>query len=315
MTTEQAVWHEGERSLHRSLGVEDKMQRRGQIVIREYMPDQHRQFFEQLRFIVLSAVDTDGRVWPFVRTGPLGFITSPDPTKLIIASAPLAGEAEQLILDQGAKISVLGIEVETKRRNRMNGTISCNDSGQLHITVDQSFGNCPRYIHQRKGLNDAPPQSGHRRQSPKLEPIDRAQIRRADTLFIASRAPALTADRRAGVDVNHRGGLPGFVRILDANTLVIPDYDGNNFFNTYGNIMRDPRCGIQFPDFNNGDLLTLNGHGAIIDGDLAGRATYGSERYLKFKIETVRRAAAAFPLRYQLIETSKNPPEPPKATL
>lgn len=291
------------------------MQRRGQIVIRDHMPDQHRQFFEQLRFIVLGAVDADGRVWPFVRTGPLGFISSSHPTELIVASTPLAGEAERLILSEGAKISVLGIEVETKRRNRMNGTISRVDGSHLHITVDQSFGNCPRYIHLRKGLSDVPSQAGQCRQSLQLAPIDRDQIRRADTLFIASRAPDLTEDRRAGVDVNHRGGLPGFVRIPDDDTLVIPDYDGNNFFNTFGNIMRDPRCGLQFPDFESGDLLTLNGHGAIIDGDRAGLATYGSERYLKFKIEIVRRAAAAFPLRYQLIEASKNPPEPPKAAL
>lgn len=312
VTSAHDVWHEGERALHRSLGVEEKMQTRGQIVVRGYMPDQHREFFEKLQFIVLSAVDEDGQVWPFIRVGGSGFIQSPHPTTLVISSQPMLGEPEGLDLDVGAKISVLGIELETKRRNRMNGTISRRDDQQLYINVDQSFGNCPRYIHVRKRVATSPLLAGKRTQSRTFNAADVDQIRQADMLFIASRAPELTEDRRAGVDVNHRGGLPGFVRVLDDQTLIIPDYDGNKFFNTFGNIMRDTRCGLQFPDFQTGDLLTLNGHAEVIADDPTGVASYGSNRYLKFKTDTVRRAAGVFPLCYQLQDVSDNPPEPPR---
>ncbi|MEO9517879.1 MAG: pyridoxamine 5'-phosphate oxidase family protein [Paracoccaceae bacterium] len=312
MTPAHDVWHEGERALHRSLGVEEKMQTRGQIVVRGYMPDQHREFFEKLRFLVLSAVDKDGRVWPFMRFGGVGFIQSPDSTTLVVSSQPLPSEPDGLDLNEGAKISVLGIELETKRRNRMNGTISYRDHQQLHISVDQSFGNCPRYIHVRKRVKSASSLAEKLSQSKKFNAADFNKMRRADMLFIASRAPELTQDRRAGVDVNHRGGLPGFVRVLDDQTLIIPDYDGNKFFNTFGNIMRDPRCGIQFPDFQTGDLLTLNGHAEVIADDPTGMATYGSNRYLKFKAEILRRAVGAFALCYHLQDVSDNPPEPPR---
>jgi len=314
VTPARGVWHEGERSLHRSLGIEDKMQTRGQTVVRDHMPDQHREFFNKLRFIVMSAVDNEGRVWPFMRSGEVGFIVSPKSTELIVSSKPLPGEPEGLNLGEGAKVSVLGIELETKRRNRMNGTISKAVDTQLHITVDQSFGNCPRYIHVREHIEDTADQAADFTQSTSYTAANSDQIRRADMLFIASRSPDLTEDRRAGVDVNHRGGMPGFVRVLDDKTLIIPDYDGNNFFNTFGNIMLDPRCGIQFPDFLTGDILTLNGHADVISDDPDGVAAYGSNRYLKFEADTVRHATAAFPLVYHMKEASTNPPAPPRAT-
>lgn len=286
------------------------MQVRGQIVMRDHMPDQHREFFEQLRFVVLSAVDEKGQVWPFLRTGPAGFMTSPKATELIISSEPLPAEPKDLVLTEGAKISVLGIELETKRRNRMNGTITLVDARHLHIAVDQSFGNCPRYIHVREGLAGMTALTGGYTQAKTLSAADVDQIKNCDMLFIASRAPNLTQDPRAGVDVNHRGGRPGFVQVLDDRDLIIPDYDGNNFFNTFGNIMRDPRCGLQFPDLTTGDILTLIGRAEVVSKDPAAPSADGSNRYLKFRTEVVRRANAAFPMRYRLVETSRNPPEP-----
>ena len=74
-----------------------------------------------------------------------------------------------------------------------------------------------------------------------------------------------------GVDVSHRGGKPGFVRIDDDKTLTFPDFSGNYHFNTMGNILLNPLAGLLFIDFEQGDLLYLTCSGGFsrecIDAD------------------------------------------------
>lgn len=299
MKTPRDIWHEGEQHMHQAFGIKEKMQARGEIVVRDFMPDQHRQFFEMLPFVAFSALDAEGRVWPFIRSGGPGFIASPTPTELVVRSTSLPGESETLLLDAGAKISLVGIELETRRRNRLNGTITERSNDILKIAVDQSFGNCPRYIRPR-GLTAGPiPPLGDYSTHTSLRSNHINQIGRSESLYIASRSRIISPDRRAGVDVNHRGGEAGFVTVLNETELVIPDYDGNKFFNTFGNILRDPRCGILFPDYQTGALLTLNGIAEIVMHDSDGHHRFGAARYLRFHTESVRCAPCAFPLRYR----------------
>lgn len=295
--------------MHRALGIEEKMQARGAVIVRDAMPDQHRQFFADQRFVVLSALDRSGHPWPFLRSGPQGFMTSPISTELKISSVPFASEADNLCLGVGDKVSVLGIELETKRRNRMNGLILSHDGTNMTIGVDQSFGNCPRYIHTRQLVEVVSPQNNVTSDQ-QLSAMDITQIERADMLFIASRSPNIGEDRRAGVDVNHRGGQAGFIKVLNHHTLVIPDYDGNKFFNTIGNLLLDPRVTLLLADFNNGNLLTIVGHAEVLM-DVGEKADdFGADRVIKIAIDTVYRAEAAFPIRYSLETTSLDPPTP-----
>ena len=46
--------------------------------------------------------------------------------------------------------------------------------------------------------------------------------------------------------------------------LTIPDFAGNLYFNTLGNILLNPRCGLVFIDFENGDVLQIAGDGEVI---------------------------------------------------
>jgi hypothetical protein len=92
-------------------------------------------------------------------------------------------------------------------------------------------------------------------------------VRAAHTLFIASAARPGAGDHREGCDVSHRGGDPGFVGIEEnggQSRLWIPDYRGNNFFNTFGNILRHPFAGLAFPDFVRGEVLMLTGSAEVI---------------------------------------------------
>ena len=72
---------------------------------------------------------------------------------------------------------------------------------------------------------------------------DRAFIQRCPMFFIA------TADAHGQPDCSYKGGLPGFVRVLDDRTLAIPDYDGNGMYRTWGNVLVNPQVGLLFLDF------------------------------------------------------------------
>ncbi|AOY00494.1 pyridoxamine 5'-phosphate oxidase family protein [Jeongeupia sp. USM3] len=300
---EASPFHAGEQEVQRRVGVRDKVESIGRQVVRDHMPEQHREFFAQLPFIVVGAVDADGQPWATLLAGEPGFARSPDPRTLRLAARPVADDPLAAALYPGAAVGLLGIELETRRRNRMNGRLIEGDG--LSIAVEQSFGNCPQYIQRRDYRRvepDAtvpPPES-----ATALDPAAIAQIGAADTFFIATHfAEAGETSGRDGADVSHRGGKPGFVRV-DGDTLVWPDFIGNFHFNTLGNLLANPRAGLLFPDFASGDLLFVAGRGEIVwDGDEL-QAFAGAERLVRFRVERMLRLRGRLPLRWALQETS-----------
>lgn len=307
MVDDHSVWHKGERALHAKRGVEERLHQLGLRMIRDHMPDQHREFFETLSAVYLSAIDESGHPWAVTRIGAPGFITSPDEHTLEIKSTRLPSEPEGLDLSVGAKISVVGIQFETQRRNRLNATITAADSDVIRMRADQSFGNCPKYIQIRNRTTDATAGAKNREQGSKLDQDAHNQIVRADTLLIASRSATLSEDPRKGVDINHRGGMPGFVRVLDDKTIEFPDYKGNNFFNTLGNITTDDRVGVQFIDFEDGTLLNVQGRAGLLNLPEAEAPRTGT--LVRIKIESFTRTRQAIPHRYRLEAFSDRNPE------
>lgn len=253
-------WHPGERRLQTLAGVSERMAELGPRVIRDHMPDQHRELFARLPFIVLGTVDDDGRPWATLLAATPGFVAAPDPTTLTVGRAADAGDPAGAGIRDGAAVGVLGIEPATRRRNRANGTVRSPGPGGFEVAVTQSFGNCPRYIRPRRlELRSA----GVTGPAVWLDGPDTAAadlIRGADTCFVASYTDA----PHRQVDVSHRGGAPGFIRVGRDGTLVIPDYAGNRFFNTLGNLLATPRAGLLFADFASGDLLQLSGSAEVL---------------------------------------------------
>ena len=90
---------------------------------------------------------------------------------------------------------------------------------------------------------------------------DRAFIQRCPMFFIA------TADAEGQPDCSYKGGLPGFVQAIDERTLVIPDYDGNGMYRTWGNVLANPHVGLLFLDFEHPKRLRVNGTATIAHGD------------------------------------------------
>lgn len=299
--------HEGEAALQERAGVRARSEAAGRRAIRDFMPDQHRTFFEQLPFLIVGSLDADDRPWASILVGRPGFIASPDPKTLTIAATPAHGDPLARALTVGAPLGLLGIQPETRRRNRMNGSITDIAGGRVTVRVDQSFGNCPQYIHARAPefaadpATVADPRPVHRGGAI-LSDRDRAWVADADTFFIASAAPgARTGGPVHGVDVSHRGGRPGFVRVSQeagATVLTVPDFLGNFYFNTLGNIVLNPATGLLFVDFASGDVLMLSGTAEVVwDGpEVASFA--GAERLLKFRLRESLRIERAVPLRW-----------------
>ncbi|OLF51455.1 pyridoxamine 5'-phosphate oxidase [Pseudomonas chlororaphis] len=286
-------WHAGEKRLQAQAGVVERMDVVGRKVIRSEMPDQHRQFFQQLPFMLAGTVDNHGNPWASLLEGPVGFAHSPTPGLLQLDSLPAAEDPGQI--EAGAAIGLLGIELHTRRRNRLNGRVLKRDDSGFTLGVEQSFGNCPRYIQLRQfeSVPLAVPRSVQRLDA--LDEAARGMIRGADTFFVAS---YVEVEGRRWVDVSHRGGPAGFVRV-EGNRLSIPDFAGNLHFNTLGNLLLNPRAGLLFIDFSRGDLLQLSGRTEVVLDDPQIATFPGAERLWRFEVEHLVRRPAALALRWR----------------
>lgn len=285
-------FHAVARKLQERLGLRERIEKFGRRGIRDYMTEEVRTFVAQLPFLVIAALDRAGRPWATIVSGAPGFAAALDTRTLEISTAlhpadPLAGA-----LAAGARISVLGIEFPTRRRNTVNGRIVSYDGGTLRIRAEQCFGNCPRYIRARtieRGSAASPPPPHTTEPHPLLEPAEESWIGTADTFFIASSHPDDDGNPVHGIDVSHRGGFPGFIDLEDDRTLIWPEFVGNSQFNTLGNILANPRIGLLFPDFDSGDGLYLTGRAEIAweSGDVA--LSMLSDRKVRFyAIDIVR---------------------------
>ncbi len=298
------TFHEGERAVQERVGpgIREKLAEIGPRVIRDFMPDQHREFFGQLPFVVAGSVDAHGQPWASVLAAPPGFIHSPDALTLELNAHPLAGDPLQDTLRDGASIGLLGLEPHTRRRNRMNGVVQGMGDAGFAVRVEQSFGNCPKYIQAREPVYSARAADSVIHEGRQLDAVARGLIERADTLFIATSYVGDDAGNKAGraggVDISHRGGKPGFVRVDGDTTLTVPDFIGNFFFNTLGNIAVNPRAGLLFIDFDSGDLLYVAVTADIIWDGPELQAFEGAQRLLRFQVTAMRRLEEALPLRW-----------------
>jgi len=294
----ESPFHPGELAIQARLGVQDRLDTQGRRVIRDYLPDQHQQFFAQLPYVIVGTVDTASNPWASILVGQPGFLSSPSDRTLKVAAKPLFGDPLISALARGVDIGLLGIELHTRRRNRINGTVTTIYPDGFDVQIGQTFGNCPQYIQARMfELKDADiiaPKPIHSITA--LREAERRMVAIADTFFIATAYQAAAAGATSGVDVSHRGGRPGFVRIDDETTLTIPDFSGNHHFNTFGNLELNPRAGLLFIDFNRGDLLYLTGTAKVIWEGAEISSYPGAERLLRFQLKKGYRVEGSLPL-------------------
>jgi len=236
--------------------------------------------------------------------GDAGFMQSPAPRELMINALPVAGDPLKDNLGEGTALGILGIELHTRRRNRLAAHITSSGDSGINLHIDQAFGNCPKYIHPRDSQHKGSSASSEPRirRFSELDEAAMALIQGSDTFFVASYVAEGTGRPSDGVDVSHRGGDPGFVRVDDEHKLTIPDYQGNNHFNTLGNFQENPKAGLLFIDFDRGHLLTMTGRVHILWDSPEISQFESANRLWKFELDHGIWLENVMPLQWQRSE-------------
>lgn len=133
---------------------------------------------------------------------------------------------------------------------------------------------------------------------------DREFIERCQMFFVA------TADRLGRPDCSFKGGLPGFVRVIDEHHLAFPDYDGNGMYRSWGNVIVNPHVGLLFIDFVNPKRIRVNGTATISENDPLREEFPGAVFILRVRAERIFPNCPRYIPKMSLIEHSDHAPRP-----
>ncbi len=150
-----------------------------------------------------------------------------------------------------------------------------------------------------------------------IEILHRVQFTQEDREFIESRPMFFlaTADAEGWPDCSYKGGRPGFVRVVSNDTLAFPSYDGNGMFKSLGNVLRNPRVGLLFMDFEKPKRLRVNGVASIDFADPLLAGFEGAQLVVRVRAQHVFPNCPRYIHRMSLEEISAYAPaaghEPP----
>jgi predicted pyridoxine 5'-phosphate oxidase superfamily flavin-nucleotide-binding protein len=246
-------FHEGEIATQRRAGVVSAAKRLETMLGNSGFSAGATRFLASQSFAALTGRDGDGLLWVSPLAAAPGFLQAHDDV-LRVAARPRAGDPLHQ-MREGQPVGVICVDFAARRRLRINGTLAGSDGAGMTVRVDQTYGNCPKYIHPRRidvGAF-APPPPARARRATCLDRTERAMIAASDTFFLGTTHPT------RGSDASHRGGPAGFVRVDSPARLWWPDYPGNNMFNSFGNLAIDDESGLLFVDFTTGATVQLSG--------------------------------------------------------
>lgn len=290
-------YHEGERTIQERAGVREAATQVAGMIQPE-LSENMRAFLAEQPFVVAATVDHDDRIWGSLLTGASGFAYTPAADRVRIDTSPQSGTP---LADHGRPdmdVGLLFIDPRDRSRLRVNGTVTTFEDSGFELATEEVYPNCQKYIQRRslERLAGVPNELDVRRHDG-LADTHRQWIRSADTFFIA------TAHPERGADASHRGGEPGFVDVR-GDTLVVPDYPGNNMFCTLGNVEVTGRAGLLFVDFEDGNVLQLTGDADLVWDKCRVSDYKKAERLVEFDIETAVEISDGNPLRWTLQERS-----------
>ncbi len=295
-----ARYHPGEVEAHRLAGLVGQAEH-SRLAVRSTFPAAASDFLATQPMLVLSAADAEAHVWAGLLSARPGFVSVADERTLDVHARPAPGDPLSTVLAHPARVGVIAIEPGTRRRMRVNGSSRPTGTG-LRISADQVYANCPKYIARRiprqvdsQGTPAAP------QVATALDEQQQQLIGAADTFFVGSRS----AD--GDLDVSHRGGNPGFVRVHDATSLSWPDYTGNAMLMTLGNLLQEPAAGLLFVDWDSGSTLQLSGT-ARTDWAPGEAAPAGAQRVLHFDVDRVGQQDGVSALRWTPPALSRSNP-------
>ncbi len=283
-------------------GVRDIAEDVGEGIV-DNLPPGASDFLERRQMAVLGTVDSSGRVWASVITGQPRFIeTVDDHTLKITAPKPSSDPIFRKSHGRGTS----GI-VRTRLRQfaaRSRKRLGMIKQGAIYLPRRKSTATAGATCRSGYSWASAPSaESAPAKRGNELAESEQQQIVRADTFFIATDNP------ERGADVSHKGGNPGFVKVIDERHIAFPDYNGNSMFNTLGNLTVNQHAGLLFIDFDSGRTLQLTGR-ASIDWSPARVHTFaGAERVVDFELDQVIDNPAGFSLLAKFRQYSRNNPK------
>jgi len=296
------AFHEGEIAMQERTGERDLARRIaagiGSRIVAGALP-----FLERQRLLAITATGDDGFLWTSLWCGEPGFVTSADGQHVRIRRALMAVSADDPVLRRlavGRDVGMLAIEILSRRRLRINGTVEMRSGDEISILVRESVGNCPKYIQRRVPHTvhtPALPEQGESGQT--LDEERQELIERVDTAFVGS----IHASR--GADASHRGGKPGFIRVVNPTMLRVPDYRGNGMFMTLGNFESDPRSSLAAVDFERGRAVSFSGIAHLRCGiEHPEQPTGGTARYWELDVREWVQVDLPRGVRWELIDPS-----------
>ncbi|WP_153017250.1 pyridoxamine 5'-phosphate oxidase family protein [Alkalihalobacillus trypoxylicola] len=287
-------YHRGEIEVQEKSSVREEAKKVSKI-IRNHIVEVAAKFIEQQVMLIIGLKNKEGFVWSSIVYGNPGFVKVNDEQTLSIFSLPDSTDPVFNGLTIGNTIGILAIEFSARKRMRVNGVITQVNNKGFQIKTTEVYSNCPKFIQSRTFLGFRKIKDLEGKFFTKLNQEQLEKVLQSDTFFIA------THHSENGADASHRGGQPGFVRIIDSNTLKIKDYPGNNMFNTLGNLVENHQSGLLFVDFEDGNFLQMNGESTIDWID--------NEKSITFRIKQIRSVKGGFPLRWSFNQYSPfNPP-------
>ncbi|WP_299244234.1 pyridoxamine 5'-phosphate oxidase family protein [uncultured Aquimarina sp.] len=276
-------FHKGELEIQKKYNISHNP-RLAERMLKDHIMDQLIPFIEQQSTIIVSTTDANTNIWASMLIGDKGFVKVKTSKQIDIHLDQLKSTQTEILFKNilaESKIGMLFIDTATRSRYRLNGYATLH-SDKIEVTVSEAYPNCPKYIQQRiPVLSEEPSELGvEELKGTTLNNIHKQWIKNADTFFLGS----MNANR--DMDASHRGGATGFIEILDDGTLKIPDYVGNNLFNTLGNFVQVPKAGLLFIDFEKGHSLQLSGETELFfdqEGTNDLEKTMGTGRYWLFR--------------------------------
>nr|POF04565.1 hypothetical protein CFP56_56046 [Quercus suber] len=272
--------------------------------------------------IAVGTLDSDNKPWTTIWGGQPGLAQAlggnalgiktqvarrHDPVVEELVGKEVGGEVKR---EDGKGRMVSGVTMDLNARKRVKffgrmvaGALGSAENGetgedgaqvQLVLNIEQSLGNCPKYIN-CKTLEPAisAPELIH--SGPCLSQRGLDLLDKADVFFISS------SNRNDDMDTNHRGGPSGFIRTTTDNpsgtVLYLPEYSGNRLYQTLGNLLVNPLAGLCVPDFISGDVLYMTGNTEILIADAATKVLPRSNLVVKFTVTDSRYVSSALPFR------------------
>ncbi|MCJ1262212.1 hypothetical protein MMC22_002082 [Lobaria immixta] len=317
-------WHDGEKYMHSLLRVPE-----GENPTSRGLSSYGSYLVHRSPLLALGILDCEGRPWTTILGGESAFMRPLGPS--IVGIRTLAAPRfdpvlELLLLDiqgggadkqanDGRIVSGLPIDLATRNRVKLSGRLvpgrlafeaHGNDDSvgkiQLMINVESSLGmrlllsilnggnltmkgNCPKYLNKKLIIPDLPKPVMIADSLPLPEEALRL-LAKADMFFISS------SNHDAAMGTNHRGGPPGFVRVLNndssSTSLIFPEYSGNRLYQTLGNLQVYPKAGLVVPDFDTQGVLYLTGTTEIIVGKAAAALLPRSNLVVQINVTAAR---------------------------